>query len=145
MVVAGSDNSALIVNDQLDEKKVLAQYGEDAANWQFTADQPAHFYKPAKNTYLMGVVENKYTGTHPVYGEYTCYVLLLTQPGIATNRDSEEDEMLEIGDKVSILERSAFRDLENLMGREVCLICDGKIELKNKKTFWKVRVGALKE
>jgi hypothetical protein len=144
MVVAGQDNSALIVNDQLDEKKVLAQYGENAADWQFTADQPAHYYKPSENTYLMGVIESKYTGKHETFGDYTCYVLVLTQPAVGTSRDTDEDEVLEVGDKISVLERSAFKALDALMGKEVVIICDGKLPTKTGKTFWKIRVGARK-
>ena len=146
MVIAGQqDNSSLIVNDQIDEKKLLAKLGEKEENFEFTPDQPQHFWQPEADTYLVGVVEGKYSFTHPKYGEGECFIIRLTQSGFGTNRDDNQVEQLEVNDKIAVLKRHAFREFEKLIGREVVIICDGCIKTRNDNDFWKVRVGVRKQ
>lgn len=150
--LAFPNDDALTVDGSLSVEKTLAAFGYEADAFKFDPEAPPHFWVPAENTALFGIVigEFVYTKTKLTDSDGNAkplksYVLQLTKPAVARSAESKEDEMLEPGDTIGFADRAAAAALQGKEGKEVCILCYKKIPLSNGKTFWKMRIGIAKE
>jgi hypothetical protein len=145
-IVPSNLPAELVTAGKIDAEQFLTSVGENAADYTFTPEAPAHYWVPAPNTVIVGTVEGTFVFEKTKTGKpMTSYVIRLAVPAVGHNNETDEDEELEPGDLLSVADRAAMKDLANNIGKKVVIICDGKIQLKNSdKTFWKCRVGIAK-
>jgi hypothetical protein len=143
---------ALTVDGRLDAAKTLQAYGYAEDAFEFAPDAPPHYWVPEANTVIFGIVEGEFTYEKTKLTDKAgdplpmkSYVLRLTRPAVGVSTETKEAEMLEVGDLLSVADRAAVKKLAECVGKEVCVLCYAKIELANKKSFWKMKVGLAKE
>jgi hypothetical protein len=145
-IVPSNLPTELVMAGKIDAEQFLTAAGENAADFTFKPEAPAHYWIPTKDSAILGVVEGTFVFEKTSTGRpMTSYVIRLLAPAVGHNNETDEDEQLEIGDLLSVADRAAMKELSNNIGKKVAIICDGKIPLKSgDKTFWKCRVGFAK-